>query len=179
VHEIAQAVDPQARVVYVDIDEVAVAHSHHLLAGNPNAVAIRGDLRRPDQILDNPRVSELLDVTRPVAVLAVAVLHAISDDDDPAGIVAAFRDFVTSGSYLAMAHMVNTRVEFLETQEMSKGTSTPVTLRGPEQVQRLFDGFELVDPGLVWVSLWRPESPHEVPDRPELSANLAGVGRKP
>ncbi len=179
VHEIAQAVYPQARVVYVDIDDVAVIHSQHLLAGNPNAVAVRGDLRRPDEILANPEVTGLLDLSRPMAVLAIAVLHAISDDDDPAGIIAALRDALTPGSYLAMAHVVNTRAEYVDTLDMAKQTSTPITLRTPGQVQRLFDGFDLVDPGLVWAPLWRPESPHEVPDRPEQSGNLAGVGRKP
>lgn len=180
VHEIAQAVDPQARVVYVDMDDVAVIHSQHLLGGNPNAVALRGDLRRPDEILADPRVSGLLDLSRPVAVLAIAVLHAISDDDDPAGIVAAFRDAMPAGSYLAIAHGVNTRVDYVnDLAEISKRTTTPVTFRTPDQVRRLFDGFDLVDPGLVWVPLWRPESPYEKPDRPERSGNLAGVGRKP
>jgi hypothetical protein len=179
VHEIAYAVDPQARVVYVDIDDVAVLQSRHLLAGDPNATAVRGDMRRPEEILANPEVAGLLDLSRPVAVLAIAVLHAISDADDPAGIVAAFRDAVTPGSYLAMAHGVNTRAEFVDSVDMSKGTSTPITLRSPDEVRRLFDGFDLVDPGLVWAPLWRPESTHEVPDRPEQSANLAGVGRKP
>jgi len=180
VHEIAQAVHPQARVVYVDIDDVAVLHSQHLLAGNSNAVAIHGDLRRPLEILASPEVTGLLELSRPVAVLAVSVLPAITDDDDPAGIVAAFRDALTSGSYLAMTHGVNTRAEYVDDLvNMSKRTTTPITLRTPDQVQRLFDGFDLVDPGLAWAPLWRPESPHEVPDRPEQSANLAGVGRKP
>ncbi|WP_432838269.1 SAM-dependent methyltransferase [Dactylosporangium sp. CA-092794] len=180
VHEIAQAADPQARVAYVDIDDVAVIHSQHLLADNPNAIAVRGDLRRPAEILADAEVSGLLDLSRPVAVLAIAVLHAISDDDDPAGIIAALRDALRPGSYLAMAHGVNTRVEDADlVVDLSKRTTTPMTLRTPEQVQRLFDGFDLVDPGLVWAPLWRPESPHEVPDRPERSGNLAGVGRKP
>ena len=180
VHEIAQAVNPQARVVYVDIDDVAVLHSQHLLAGNPYAAAIHGDARRPDEILTNPKVTGMLDVTRPVAVLMIAVLHAISDDDDPAGIVAAFRDFMPSGSYLAVAHGVNTRIDYVDDLvDLSKRTTTPVTLRSPDQVQRLFNGFDLVDPGLVWAPLWRPESPHEVPDEPERSGNLAGVGHKP
>lgn len=180
VHEIAQAVNSRARVVYVDIDAVAVLHSQHLLAGNQNAVAIRGDLRRPDEILADPDVTGLLDLSRPVAVLAISVLPAISDDDNPADIVAAFRDTLASGSYLAMTHGVNTRAEYVDDLvNMSKRTTTPITLRTPDQVRRLFDGYDLVDPGLVWAPVWRPESPDDVPDRPEQSANLAGVGRKP
>lgn len=122
----------------------------------------------------------LLDLSRPVAVLAISVLPAISDDDDPAGVVAAYRDALTAGGYLAMSHGVSTWVDYVDDlAEMSKRTSTPITLRTPEQVQQLFDGFDLVDPGLVWAPLWRPESPHDVPARPERSGNLAGVGRKP
>lgn len=180
VHEIAQAAHPDARVVYVDIDDVAVIHSQHLLAGNPNAVAVQGDMRHPDLILADPQVTAVLDLSQPVAVLAVAVMHAISDADDPAGIIATLHAAMAPGSYLAMGHGVNTRVDDAGVLvDMSKQTTTPITLRTPAEVARLFTGFELVDPGLVWAPLWRPESPDEVPDRPEMSANLAGVGRKP
>jgi S-adenosyl methyltransferase len=178
VHEIAQAADQRAKVVYVDIDEVAVAHSRYLLDDNPNAVAVLADLRRPEAVLANPEVTATLDLSQPVAVLLVAVMHAVSNADDPAGIMGTLRERLAPGSFLVMAHGVNTRVEDADlVEDMSRRTTTPMTLRTPTEVAALFDGFDLVDPGLVWAPLWRPESADSVPDRPERSANLVGVGR--
>jgi hypothetical protein len=180
VHEIAQEASPDARVVYVDIDPVAVAHSRHILVGNDRATVVQEDLRRPEQILADDSVRTVLDLREPVAVLAVAVLHAISDADDPCGITARFRDAIAPGSYLVIAHGAkSSRPEDAERLvELSKRTPTPLTLRTAAEIESLFDGFELVPPGLVWAPLWRPESPHQVPEHPERSANLVGVGRK-
>ena len=180
VHDVAGRLAPDAGVVYVDIDPVAVAHARHLLAGNPRAAVVHADLRHPPRVLADPALRGVLDLSRPVAVLAVAVLHAISDADHPARIVAQYRDALAPGSYLAIAHGVDSRPD--EAQELvalSQRTTTPLTLRTRAQIQALFDGFDLVEPGLVWAPLWHPETPQEVPDQPQLSGNLVGVGCKP
>lgn len=104
VHEVAQAIDPACRVAYVDIDRVAVAHGRRLLAGNPNAVARRGDLRLPETVLADPAVRATLDFGRPVAMLMVAVLHFVADADRPAEIVRRLLAEAVPGSYLVLSH---------------------------------------------------------------------------
>jgi SAM-dependent methyltransferase len=180
VHEIAQQAAPEARVAYVDIDPVAVAHSRAILAGNDRTTVIQEDLRRPDAILAHPDVRALLDLTQPLGVLLVAVLHAIPDADDPFGIVARLRAAMAPGSYLVIGHFTDDAQpdEVSQVQKLARQTTTPVTPRPRVQVGRFFAGFDLVDPGLVWVPQWRPDSPDDVTDRPELSTNYAGVGRK-
>src|SRR6266498_1582061 len=103
VHEIAQAITPDARVVYVDNDPIVVVHSDALLAGH-NTTAIKADLREPNVILEHPEVREVIDLDQPVAVLLVAVLHFLQDADDPVGVVARLRDAMAAGSYLAISH---------------------------------------------------------------------------
>jgi SAM-dependent methyltransferase len=180
VHEIAQGVAPDARVVYVDIDPVAVAHSRHLLDGNDAATVLHHDLRRPNRILADVELHTVLDLERPVAVLALAVLHAMSDADDPGGVIARFRDALAPGSFLVIAHGADSSSleETKRLVEISARTPTPLNLRTAVEIRALFDGFELVEPGLVWAPLWHPEHPDDLPERPERSGNLVGVGRK-
>lgn len=179
VHEIAQKAAPDARVVYVDIDPVAVAHSRRILAGNDQVTVVQQDLRRPDRILADDSVRTVLDLREPVAVLAVSVLHAISDEDDPAGIVARFRDAVVPGSYLVVSHGAKGgRPEEQHVAGLAKRASTSLNWRTAAEIEALFDGFELVPPGLVWAPLWHPDSPDQVPEHAERFAIMAGVGRK-
>jgi hypothetical protein len=181
VHEVAQKAAAEARVVYVDIDPVAVAHSRHILAGNANAAVLGDDLRNVESVLASEEVSRLLDLDQPVAVLMLAVLHFVPDADDPAGIVARFRDNLAPGSYLALSHgsQEGMRREVAEVgREQFTRTSTPFVDRDRAEVTSFFDGFDLVDPGIVWSVEWRPEHPDEVGDRPERSATYVGVGRK-
>jgi SAM-dependent methyltransferase len=180
VHDVAQRAAPDARIVYVDIDPVAVAHSRTLLAGNDRADVVRADLRNPDQILASPQVRELFDLDQPVGLLMVAILHVIPDADDPAGLVARFRDAVAPGSYLAIGHGTNDirQADTAKMEELSRRLPTPLTLRSHQQISRFFDGFDLVEPGLVWVPAWRPD-PGDQPDpNPDWTANYGGVGRK-
>ena len=181
VHEIAQRADPLARVVYVDMDPVAVAHSRQILANVPHTAVVQEDLRRTDRILADPELHKVLDLGEPVAVLAVAVFHAIGDEDDPAGVAARLRDALARGSYLAVAHGTDEGrpEESRRLAELSRRTPTPITLRSRARVAALFDGYDLVEPGLTWAPLWRPDSPHQVPEHPEYSGNLVGVGCKP
>jgi SAM-dependent methyltransferase len=183
VHEVAQKASPDAKVVYVDIDPVAVAHSQHILGGNPNAAVIKEDLRNADAILSDPRVRALLDFDQPIAVLMMAVLHFIPHEDDAEAIVARYRDAIGPGSFLGLSHGTADAVQLTE-EELSQGigqmarTTTPVTTRTRAEVERLFSGLELVEPGVVWTAEWRPEHPDEVIERPERSTAYAGVGRK-
>ncbi|GAA1763564.1 SAM-dependent methyltransferase [Luedemannella helvata] len=180
VHEIAQQADPTARVAYVDIDPVAVAHSRKILAGNGNATAIQADGRQPERVLADPEVRALLDFDRPIAVMLVAMLHFVSDDENPAGILRTFHDAVPSGSYLVLSHgSPDSRPqEGAAGQAVYNRTANPLTLRTRAELTALFDGFALVPPGVVWVPEWRPDSPDEVGEHPERTGVLGGVGRK-
>ncbi len=182
VHEVAQAVAPDARVVYVDLDPIAVAHSGSILAGNANAVAIQADLRHPDAVLARPEVAAMFDLDQPVAVLLLSVLHFVLDADDPAGIIAGYRDALAPGSFLVMSHItVEGQADMATGVQLARRASIPSQVRTRVQVQRLFAGFDLVDPGLVWAPLWRPDSedPSEHADAPESSSYFVAVGRTP
>jgi hypothetical protein len=177
-HQVAQEIAPETRVVYVDYDPVVLAHARALLtSGEAGATEyIDADLRDTGTILD--RAGKLLDFTKPVAVTLIALLHAIPDSDDPHAIVARLMDAVPSGSYLALSHI---GPEFLspdalaETQNMSGRIQQRITWRSREQVARFFEGTDLVEPGLVRVEEWRPEpGTSETEGSPLWSA----VGRK-
>lgn len=180
VHEIAQRGDPAARVVYVDNDPVAVAHSRPILAGNKLAAAIREDLRRPAAILAHPEVTRLLDFSEPVGVLMVAVLHFVAGGDDPAGLVGRLTGRLAPGSHLVIAHGTHEAAPdaVAEVEKLYASTSAAAQTRSHEQILRFFDGFELVEPGLVHQPRWRPETA-STPDHPERVWFYAGIGRKP
>lgn len=183
VHEIAQKAAPGARVMYVDIDPVAAAHARVMLAENPQAGALEADLRRPMDIVNHPEVTDLLDFSRPVAVLLLAVMHFIPDVDDPLSVIAQLRDSLVAGSYIAMSHVTMTADQ---TEALAKGleaarqvtqrTSTPIYYRTHEQVARMLAGLELVEPGIVTIDNWHPD-PAEGPLKP-WPGLLAAVGRK-
>jgi SAM-dependent methyltransferase len=180
VHEVAQRFDPQSRVVYVDIDPIAVAHSRAILAGNEHAAVIQEDLRRPDAILEHCDVRGQLDFSRPVAVLVVAILHAIPDTDDPHRIIGRLRDALAPGSHLLVSHPSFDGIPevWQRFAQVAADGGYPITPRPRAEVERFFTGFELVEPGVVWVPQWRPEDPGDVGEQPERTA-YGGVGRKP
>jgi S-adenosyl methyltransferase len=180
VHEVAQQADPGARVVYVDNDPVAVAHSAALLLGDDRTAVLAGDARDPGAILTHPDVRRLLDLDKPAAVLLLGVLHFVADADDPAGIVAQLRDAVVPGSYLVLVNATDTDQppEVIEAQKLSGRTGTPIYLRSYEVLRAQLDGLTLVEPGLVHLPLWRPDSPDDVDDRPQRFGAFAGVGHK-
>ncbi|MGH3777452.1 MAG: SAM-dependent methyltransferase [Pseudonocardiaceae bacterium] len=180
VHEVAQEADPACRVLYVDIEPIAVAHSELLLAGNDNASVIRADLRKPDTILDAPETRRLLDLRQPLGVLMVGVMQFVPDDDDPWAIVAGYREHLAPGSYVAMSHFTPDGMpeRMAKAVEVFKNTQEPAHPRPHAQVMRMFDGFELVEPGLVYTSQWRPESAEDADDQPHHSNLYAAIGRK-
>ncbi len=181
VHEVAQAASPGARVVYVDNDPVAVAHSTSLLADNPDADIVDGDIRRPADVLSSPQVRKLIDFEQPVAVLMITILHFVTPAEDPAGIVARFRDALPDGSWLAMSHATNEdRPDTAAAvgKLYSARATSPVTARSHDEILGLFDGFDLVAPGLTYVPLWRPDPADEIPENPSEYWVYAGVGSK-
>ena len=182
VHEVAQQAAPGSRVVYVDIDPVAIAHSKAILAGNPDATIVDADLREPEKILAHEDVRRLIDFSQPTALLLMVVLHFLSDADDPWQVVATLRDALAPGSYLVLGHGTGdgSPATVGAAKEMyNRSVATQVQLRTHAEILRFFDGFELVEPGLVYVPLWRPDSPADVPDDPAKFWCQAGVGRKP
>lgn len=187
VHEIAQAAVPDARVVYVDVDPDAVSESLELLEGNEYATAVRADVREPQALLDHPQVRRMLDFDKPIAVMLVAVLHFVEDSDEVRDIVATFRSALAPGSHLVIAHatidelVIDEQVWERTQREYRQQTTTPLVPRGRSDVARFFDGFEMVEPGLVWLNTWRPDPDmaDEFRDRPEHSSMYVGVGRLP
>jgi SAM-dependent methyltransferase len=181
VHEVAQAAAPGSRVVYVDNDEVVVAHSRLILEDNPDAAIVHADLREPAKILAAPETQLLIDFSQPVAVLLVAVLHFIPEEAGPAQIMATLRDALAPGSYLVICHSCrDARPDMADSLEdvYTSQVSAQVCLRTRSQITALFDGFELVDPGLVWLPEWRPAAPQDVPEHPEQYWAAVGVGRR-
>jgi len=182
VHDIAQHLDPSARVVYVDIDPIAVAHSIAILAGNDSATVIQADLRDVETILGHPDCRRLLDFDAPLAVLLVSVMHFIPDSDDPAGILRRLRGAVAPGSYLVFSQAGLAGVDpdkLRVAKELYASTATQLAMRDREEIAAMLDGWQLVEPGLTYLSMWRPESPDDVPADADRSVFLSGVGRKP
>ena len=181
VHEIAQLVAPGSRVAYVDIDPVAVAHSRAILAGNQDATVVQADLREPGKILADAGTRSLIDFGEPVGLLLSAVLHFISDAEDPWRITSTLRDSLAPGSYLVLGHLTyedNAAVAQAVEKVYNRSVSAASHFRTRAEILRFFEGFELVDPGLVFIPQWRPNSPADVPADPARSLGLVGVGRK-
>jgi S-adenosyl methyltransferase len=179
VHEVAQSIAPASRVVYVDNDPIVLRHAQVLLTSCPQGATgyIQADIRDPDLILE--KAAETLDFSQPVAVMLLAVLHLVTDAQDPAGIIRTVMDAVPSGSYLAVGH--HTGDIYPELHEFARRMSElnpdfPSTLRGRQQVTELFAGLDMVEPGVVQISKWRPESDL---DAHAAAALWGGLARKP
>jgi S-adenosyl methyltransferase len=183
VHEVAQRANPAARVVYVDIDPIAVAHSQTILQGSATATIIQADVLQPETIVNHPEVRRLLDSGKPVGLLLVSMIHFITDDAEAYRAVRALGDALPSGSYLVLSHATYEGAPEEMNEPMSKlysQTTNPTRVRWRAEIERFFAGFALVEPGVVYSPLWRPEGPDDLfLDQPERSLMLAGVGRKP
>ncbi len=159
VHEVARDVIPAARVVYVDHDPIVVAHNDALLATRDGVITIRGDVRDPAAVLAHEALAACLDFSQPVAVLLLGVLHFISHEEDAPGIIAKFRERMAPGSYLAVSVGTSDGADpemLAEATQTYAGARMPFTLRSRAQILDLFDGFDLVEPGLVSLPEWRP-----------------------
>jgi hypothetical protein len=180
VHEVARRVNPAARVAYVDYDPVVVSHGNAMLAKPGVAIVVKADMRRPAELLAMPEIRAHLDFRRPIAVLLVSVLHFIADADDPHAIVATIRDGLVPGSYLALSHasadFASDGAVVRRILAAYEKTNAPLWSRDRDAVLRLFDGFDLVEPGLVPYPQWRP-----VPGTEDVTGSAdvgwGGVGR--
>jgi hypothetical protein len=182
VHEVAQAADPECRVVYVDKDRMAVVHSCQLLAGNERATAVQADIRDPDDVLARPEALRLLDFDEPIGLLMLMVWHFMPDSDDPLGVIARYRDALAPGSYLALAHVISEdETEGLRTMvDEVRRAGEAATPRPYGQIVSMFDGFDLMEPGVVPCAAWRPDGPGDFSELVEANRLVfAGVGRKP
>lgn len=159
VHEVARAAAPDTRVVYVDIDPTAVLYARHMLGDDPYTAVVQGDLRQPAALLDDPAVHDLLDLTRPLAVLMIAVLHFVPDSPALDSAVHAYRAAAAPGSQLAISHITGdaSRAEVDRIVDLYNRTGTPLVPRDPERLARFFGDWRMVEPGLVPVSQWRAE----------------------
>jgi SAM-dependent methyltransferase len=157
-HDVAQRIDPGARVVYVDNEAVAVAHSELILQHNENADILRADVRDVSTVLGHPVMRRLVDFDQPVALLMFAVLHFMSDEEDPHRLVADYRNATVPGSCLAVSHVTtDSRPEVEDALARYSRSASQVTERDLPEVTRLFDGYDLVSPGVVFTREWRPE----------------------
>jgi len=178
VHEIARQVRPDARVVYVDPDPVVATHSREVCHGDDGLAFVEGDIRAPQDILNSWQLEQTIDLTAPVAFLCTAVLHFVPDEDQPRGIVAALRWRMAPGSYLVMSHAVadDDRKDVLsDIADVYQGATAPAVPRTADDIGEFFTGLDLVEPGLVDVSQWRPDEQEETTS----IRFLAGAGRKP
>jgi SAM-dependent methyltransferase len=181
-HEVARSVLPDARVVYVDNDPVVISHGRAVLARDERTAVVEGDILHPQELIDDREVRGVIDFDEPVAVLIFGALHVIPNADDPYKSVATLRDATAPGSHLALSHLVfDIRPEVAGPIEDVYRTAlhrpTANTARNREDVLGFFDGFELVDPGLVWLRQWRPDHPLHA-RAAETVWKVGGVGRK-
>jgi SAM-dependent methyltransferase len=180
-HEIVQRADPSCRVVYVDGDPVAVAHTELMLDGTEGVAVLHADLRDVSGNLAAEATERLLDITRPVGLIA-PMMHFIPDSWDPAGLLAGYRDKLAPGSHLAIAHVTADAGTpgLAEAIEAYATTRYAVYPRSYAEVMDMCAGFELVEPGLVGNARWRPEGPGDTSTMPGINAvTYAAVGRKP
>jgi SAM-dependent methyltransferase len=180
VHEVAQQIAPGTRVVYVDYDPVVWSHGQALLVHADGTAIVRADLTRPADVLASPEVGRLLDLTRPVALLCTATLHFVPDDLRPHDVIAQYRDHLAPGSYLAITHGSeedDPRGDNQAAAHVYSRASAHLRSRPIPEILRFFDGFELIEPGLVWLSQWRPDP--GAPPAARVTSLRACVGRKP
>ncbi|WP_260478589.1 SAM-dependent methyltransferase [Kibdelosporangium aridum] len=177
VHEVAQKLNPAARVVYVDNESVAVAHSELMLRNNPNAAAIEADMREPEVIFANEHVRRLIDFSQPLGLLMVGVVQFIPDDDDPWAIAERFRAELAPGSYFALSAFTwdNAPDGMRAAIEVFKNSRDPIFPRTRDEIMRMFGDFALVEPGLVYTPQWRPDRASDIADasRSNLYAGVA------
>ncbi|MFC9969268.1 SAM-dependent methyltransferase [Spirillospora sp. NPDC127200] len=176
VHQVAHRHAPDARVVYVDNDPMVLAHGRALLDGGSTTI-LRADLRDPGEILAHPEVTKVIDFTEPVAILLVAVLHFLPDEQDPEAVVATLRDALPPGGFLVLTHGTADGVDgkMEQATEAYRPASSQLALRSRQQVEPFFGDLEMLEPGLTWIQDWWPPGPVVPSARKGL---YAGVARK-
>ncbi|GAB3486222.1 SAM-dependent methyltransferase [Nocardiopsis coralliicola] len=179
VHEVAREHSPEARVVYVDNDPVVRAHADALLVDRPDRTAVvDADMRNPDALFAHAGLRERIDLSRPVGVLMIAMLHFVRDEQEPFALLDRYLEHLPAGSFVAISHAENDthpeRARFME--EMYQATSSPGQIRPQAEVRRFFDRLTLLEPGVVHLADWRPR-PDEPYYDPDQVWAVCGVGR--
>ncbi|MFD7508943.1 SAM-dependent methyltransferase [Streptomyces sp. NPDC059853] len=180
VHQIAERHTSQARVVYIDNDPIVLAHGRALLAENAQTTVLQADIRDPRAIKENPELLRFIDFGRPVGVILSAVLHHLNDDEDPYGVMRYWREAVPSGSYFFISHFRSRRdQESAKLEELLQGSLGRGRWRTDEEIAALFDGLDILEPGILPAAEWRPRLEH----RSELTVwqqlIVAGLAVKP
>jgi SAM-dependent methyltransferase len=177
-HQVVQRLAPDARVAYVDLDPIVLAHGRAMLTDNKNTVVVTADLRRPDEVLDHPEVTALIDLSEPVGLLMLAVVHHVHDDENPAALVRSYVDRVAPGSYLFLTHFVDHGAETEPIERVLLSELARGRFRSLEEITSYLDGLEIVPPGVVYNSLWRPTEPVEEPYSLAVRLVAGGLGHK-
>ncbi|MBB5868905.1 O-methyltransferase involved in polyketide biosynthesis [Allocatelliglobosispora scoriae] len=179
VHEVAQEINPEARVVYVDWDPVAAAHGQSILAGNDRTAVVRADLREPESVFTDSQLTRLIDPSKPTVVLLIAVLHFVPDDQHPIELIGRIASLLAPGSYLAISHASpeGQPSELGKAAALYTQTASPVTTRSQTEIAALFGGLDIIEPGVVQTPLWRPDFPDEVDPEAQTYPGFAGVAR--
>jgi hypothetical protein len=170
-HEIAQQVNPQVRVAYVDNDPIVLAHSRALLTTDDRTLTVQADVREPDTILRHSAVRALLDFEQPIALMFVGLLYFVDDDDDPWSLVARYRNALSPGSHLLLSHVIDTAATRSAAKIYETATSG-LSPRDPARIEAMFEGWEVVEPGVVPIHDWHPAGGETV-----AGQLLGGVGR--
>ena len=180
VHEIAQGIAPDSKVAYVDNESVAYAHSRHLLRDNPNATVTRADLTDLDTVLSSDTVQEMIDFTKPVAVLAVAVLHFLPDERHPENVLASYREKIVPGSYMVLSHVTSDHdpEQAAGALAVYRKSANPVYTRTHAEISAMLDGLDLVPPGLVDATQWHHDHTPELTQRTEHVGFYAAVAKR-
>ncbi|GAA4068927.1 SAM-dependent methyltransferase [Nonomuraea soli] len=179
VHQAAQAINPDARVVYVDNDPIVLAHGRALLAENDKTVVIQADMRDPASILTDPQVSAMLDFDKPVAVILCGVLHHLDDAEHPRGVVTSFMDRMPAGSHVFITHFARTGPNSEIAERILIAGIGSGRFRTAQEIEELFDGYSLAEPGVVFVPQWRPEEPIEGELEDWQRLLMGGLAEKP
>ncbi|MFE4964573.1 SAM-dependent methyltransferase [Streptomyces sp. NPDC056660] len=159
VHEIAQKAAPDVRVAYVDNDPIVKAHGDALLNRAGTTSIVLADLRDPRSVVEHPEVRRIIDFDQPVALFLVAILHFIRDAEEPERIVATLRDALPAGSFLVLSHATDDFADDRsEAQAVYNSATATMNLRPRARIEQFFDGFELVEPGVIQVPFWRPDA---------------------
>ncbi|MEO3755820.1 SAM-dependent methyltransferase [Streptomyces sp. B6B3] len=178
-HQVAQAENPNARVVYVDNDPIVLAHGQALLARNASTRVVTADLLDVTDVLDHPDVVGFLDFSRPIGLVMLSVVHHILDEEDPVGVVNAYKARIAPGSYLFLSHFCDSFPEARALKDVLLRAIGRGQMRGTEEITAFFDGFELLEPGVVPTPLWRPDTPVTQPLDDSGLLIAGGMARKP
>jgi hypothetical protein len=178
-HQIAQAINPAARVLYVDNDPLVLAHARTQLAENQRIAVFMADIRWPDTILSSPKVTGFLDFSHPIGLILNAVLHHVQDEEDPHAILGTLKSALPAGSYLQLTHFADAVPESAALEQVLMQTVGSGRMRSREEITRFFDGLELVGPGVVFLPEWRPDATVWYPLEIAAKLMMSGMGYKP